>query len=259
MIFENKVALEEYAYLKSRSTYLGDYTALCNVIGDILMYVDTRDISLAPHLMHKGIWEENITLAIGRYVKKGMRCIDVGANFGYYSLLMARLGAKVDAFEPNVRMLSLLKRSISINGYSEQITANGLAVSEYLGSTVLYVPHEFQGMGSIVNASDDSYAQACATVNLDYYIPDDNVDFIKCDVEGADILVWRGMQRIWERNPKLVLCIECQGNKQALYDAIAGVKDTKIRVVNGSGSIVPLAREAVISSPVIDMLWVTHA
>jgi hypothetical protein len=71
--------------------YLGDYTALTRTIYGHKMYVDTRDVSLAPHLLLDGYWEQWITNIFRELVKPGMTVVDVGANFGYYSVLAASL------------------------------------------------------------------------------------------------------------------------------------------------------------------------
>lgn len=256
---ENRLVLEEYSLQRSRSTYLGDHTALCNVLGEILMYVDTRDVSISPHLMHKGIWEAWVTLAIGRYVKRGMYCLDIGANMGYYSLLMASSGARIEAFEPNPRLADLMKRSISVNGRNNNITLSKLAISDISERTALHIPKTLHGGASIVYAPEDSYAVPCTTKTLDNIITE-SPDFIKCDIEGADIRAWRGMRRVWESAPNLVLCIECLGEKRALYDEIAS-SGARIRIINNLGNLVPANRDSIINSDPesVDMLWVTHS
>ena len=71
------------------AVYLGDHTSLCRTVFGRKMFIDTRDISLAPHLAMDGIWEMWITEAMARLLKPGMSCVDLGTNFGWYSLLMA--------------------------------------------------------------------------------------------------------------------------------------------------------------------------
>ena len=47
------------------------------------------DLMLGPRLILDGFWEAWVTLAIGRHIQPGFHCVDVGANYGYYSLVMA--------------------------------------------------------------------------------------------------------------------------------------------------------------------------
>ena len=57
-----------------------------------------------------------------KYVKKGDNVLDVGANIGYFTLMLAKLvgpTGKVFAFEPDPRNISLLKKNIETNGYQK--------------------------------------------------------------------------------------------------------------------------------------------
>jgi FkbM family methyltransferase len=96
--------------------YLGDYRALARTIFDHRIFVDTRDVSIAPHLLFEGKWEHWITNAMGPLLR-GAFFVDVGANFGWYSLLAAHTEArKIVAFEPNPRIFELLSQTMLVNG-----------------------------------------------------------------------------------------------------------------------------------------------
>ncbi len=103
------------------TAYLGDNDALCRILGRYKMYVDTRDVGIASHLMLEGYWEMWVTAAMMQCVRRGSVVADVGANLGYFTLLLADLtGAegRVLSFEPNVNLASRLRRSIAVNGFS---------------------------------------------------------------------------------------------------------------------------------------------
>ncbi|HET6925213.1 MAG TPA: hypothetical protein VFH39_05275, partial [Candidatus Saccharimonadales bacterium] len=65
----------------------GEYEALTRLFTGQKMFVDTRDISLAPHLMFDGIWEEPLTKLILSALNENSVFLDVGANFGYFGLI----------------------------------------------------------------------------------------------------------------------------------------------------------------------------
>ncbi len=62
---------------------------LCRLLGDYLACVDDRDLMLGPRLVLDGFWESWVTLAIARHLQRGCWCVDVGPNYGSYTLLMA--------------------------------------------------------------------------------------------------------------------------------------------------------------------------
>lgn len=105
--------------------YCGDHVALTTTKWGAKIYVDTRDTSLAPHIMLEGDWEPWVTNAIAAALQehKGCTFIDVGANVGWYTLLACGLGARhVYSFEPQRRMAFLLRQTIAVNGFRERVT-----------------------------------------------------------------------------------------------------------------------------------------
>jgi energy-coupling factor transporter ATP-binding protein EcfA2 len=87
--------------------YLGDHRALVRTAWGHKMFVDTRDLGLAPHLLLDGSWELWVTAAFLTNLREGMTVVDVGANIGYYSLLAASnvgSGGRLVSFEPHLRL-----------------------------------------------------------------------------------------------------------------------------------------------------------
>lgn len=78
-------------------------------------------------------YEPNETRLMIKIVQPGWVCLDVGANIGYYSLLLAKLGAAVHAFEPSPQNLIRLRRNISLNP-SFNIAVHESAISDFCGS-----------------------------------------------------------------------------------------------------------------------------
>lgn len=63
-----------------------------------------------------GCYEPQQTEAVKRIVKRGWTFIDVGAGIGYYSMLAARIGCAVRAFEPSTVNADMVRRAIAANG-----------------------------------------------------------------------------------------------------------------------------------------------
>lgn len=208
--------LERNSRTAVHAAYLGDHTALCRVLGRYLMYVDTRDVGFAPHMLMNGFWESWVTRAVHWFVKPGMHVADVGAMSGYYTLIMAeRVGpeGRVYCFEPNPRQAGLIGRSLEVNGFSDRVELIEAAVTHLPGDVPLR-----HSLAHPMNASfcaeppkrfrnEEIRQTTVRGTSLDEAIAE-RLDFVKADVEGAELLVWRGMQRLWEANPKMHLCFE---------------------------------------------------
>ena len=204
--------LEQRARAACQSSYLGDHTTLCRVLGKHLCYVDTRDRHLAPHLIMNGFWEPWITVAIAQRLRPGMVCVDVGANLGYFTMLMADLvgpGGGVIAFEPNPRLRELCSSSISANGFRDRTCVSGLAASDVNGAVVPLTFDLASPMNGTIVASAKPGATQVRTIRLDTACANlPRVDFFKIDVEGAEELVWRGMQGLLDKNPHVIVVME---------------------------------------------------
>jgi len=196
--------------------YLGNNKAVCRVLGKYKIYVDTRDIGITPHLVMDGFWETWLTQSISRIIKPGDICIDIGANYGYYSLLMSTLtgkGGRTIAVEPNPYVFGLLEATSSV--HSSCIEPVQVALSNVSGHTTLIIPDNFYGDASIVQRKDkprvarsrvDVKTQTLDELAIELELP--RIDLIKMDVEGAEPRVFSGMTEIMAKNRELRIMVE---------------------------------------------------
>jgi FkbM family methyltransferase len=205
--------LERAARQGHQAVYVGGDTVLCRVLGKHMFYVDGKDRGLAPHLIMNGFWEPWITVAMQRFLRPGMICVDVGANLGYFTAVMAdAVGPKgaVVAFEPNPRLLELLRASLFLNGHNGRVCAAQHAVADRDGDEVFLRFAESLPMnGTICPKNPSGEAVAVKTVTLDTAcrrLP--RIDLIKIDVEGAEQSVWDGMQGLLDAHPEAVVVLE---------------------------------------------------
>lgn len=207
--FENEAAIRSLC----RTVRISENTILCRALGRYKMFVDPTDEGLSPHLMLDGIWELWTTEAILGFVQAGMTVIDVGANLGYYTLLLADLvGAKgrVHAAEPNPRMMSYLHRSLRVNGLQDRVSLHTAPVAAQAGEqVVLHVPSTLPQNAFITAVSQDTpNPHALATTTVDDIVGDGPVDFIKIDADGAEQSIWQGMRHVLARRRPLVVFSE---------------------------------------------------
>ncbi|MDI1243728.1 MAG: FkbM family methyltransferase [bacterium] len=146
---------------------------------------------------------------IRRYAK-GV-CYDVGANYGIYSVLMAQT-ADVYAFEPN----PLIFKHLDKTARHASITPFNVALSDTAGTLDFFIPED-ETMASLTNWTSDEdmsgirkFAGAvtktsCRAETLDAFVKETQIpppNFIKVDVEGAEINVFRGgRETIREHRP----------------------------------------------------------
>lgn len=164
----------------------------------IRMVCDRFDRRIAPiETLNFDYYEKNDSNMIIALAKGCDNIFDIGANFGWYSLLLAKIypGSRLFAFEPVSLTFEHLKNNIALNGLDNiQLFKFGFSDSEK-ELNFFYYP-EGSGNASIANLSDAKGVQSvsCEVKRLDDFTEEKNtcIDFIKCDVEGAELLVFKG-------------------------------------------------------------------
>jgi FkbM family methyltransferase len=196
------------------AVYLGDNLALTRVLNRFKMFVDTRDVSLTPHLIMDGNWEQWITDLFTQLVKPGMTVVDIGANFGYYTILAAanvgRRG-KVFALEPHPRNFEILKKNINVNGFESFTRVYQCAALDRRSKIELFTYREFMGSHSLFQygggeATRDGSVFVDA-VPLDELI-NTRVDVVKIDAEGSEPFILEGMRGVIDRSPDIKILME---------------------------------------------------
>ena len=143
--------------------------------------------------------------------KKSKVIFDIGANIGFYSILMSKISPKslIYAFEPVKDVFNEFLDNIAINGLTN-IFAHEICISNLNGEMTMFCDQEFTQKTSICNITDSNQAREIKvqTTTLDSFCDQKNiksVDFIKCDVEGAEKLVMDGGFKIIENSKPIIL------------------------------------------------------
>ena len=122
------------------------------------------------------------------FLRPGDLFIDVGANIGSYAIWTAELGAEVIAIEPAEDTFALLSENIALNGYP--ITAIQAVAGATCGTALFTVGRD------CVNRVDPEGAVEARMVTMDSIVGDRVVAGMKVDVEGFEIEVLRGCERM---------------------------------------------------------------
>ena len=180
-----------------------------------LLYVDPQDDSVSAHLIARGVWEFWVDQAVRGLVRPGDRVVEVGANVGYFTVLMASLvgpQGRIVTFEANPMLADLVRRSVSLNGYLPRVEVRAEAASDTVGALDFVTCRRSNGGGHILaNAGDfgpETIHVRAPCTTLDVAFPDGAVDVIRIDAEGAEGLVFRGARDLIARSPTLRICME---------------------------------------------------
>jgi FkbM family methyltransferase len=136
---------------------------------------------------------------------------DIGANIGYYTLMLAQTSKHVYAYEPEIENFDYLKKNIYSNNY-QNVTPQRLIIGDKDRQERLYLSKICTGMHRIYQSKyANNGTQDCLMRQLDNLI--DHVDFIKIDVEGSEYSVLKGMPRLLETAQIILLEHDWEDNE----------------------------------------------
>jgi FkbM family methyltransferase len=176
--------------------------------------------------LRQGGFEENERRFVERFLKPGMVVLDAGAHHGFYTLLAARrVGSRgrVVAFEPSARERRRLRINLVLN-VSRNVRVEPLALGAHNGRGAFFV---VSGIDDGCNSMrppvvDDPYTRTTVrVVTLDAYLAEHRigpVDFVKIDVEGGELALLRGAERLLASPSRPVLMCELVDTRTAPWN-----------------------------------------
>lgn len=186
-------------------------------------YTDTKDghrfVTLKEpvflQVRYEGVYEKDLSELSRKLVGEGDTVVDIGANFGWYSILMAAAvgeKGKVYAYEPNESIFSVLSRNIELNNYKDRIHLTRCGIGETEETAVLMADTAESAIGYF-DKGKDKKAGGEAVGSIEIHRLDDlladkagEISFIKIDVEGFEPFVLRGAPKILgSENPPAIL------------------------------------------------------
>ena len=171
--------------------------------------------------------EPEVQAVLHKYLRPGMAVYDIGANIGFFSLLAARLvGAtgRVTAFEADPEIVARLRENV-VRNQDAPISVEGKAVWSS-SSPVSFARADAEvspdrGLGHVID--NDAEKSAPGTIRVEAVSVDEYArqstapDFIKCDVEGAEVEVFRGAEKLLNEKRPIILCeMHGETNRQTL-------------------------------------------
>lgn len=151
---------------------------------------------------------------VRRLVRPGDVMFDIGANFGWYTTLGAKLVApngRVHAFEPVSGTYKVLKENCTANDCLAVATLNNFGLGESEGAFTIFVPKQHGGASLRPSGIGPMDEIQCRVGTLDSYCQEQRISavrFAKCDVEGAELGVLRGAQRLLSGDSRPIWLLE---------------------------------------------------
>lgn len=210
---------------------------------------ESEDIYISKAIRLVGAWEPQESLIVSNLCKHmlemepykdGFKLANIGANIGWYCLLLGHLSSKIhiDAFEPTPQTLEILSQNLKINGLNEQVTVFPCAMSDSVESCELFLNEHNAGGNSLKMVEEDhdfshEHTITIQTETLERLYGDlpqsEWPNFIIIDTEGHEQKVWNGAQKLFDQGWRpvvltefapqlLVLRGECTYYKQWIQD-----------------------------------------
>lgn len=196
-------------------------------------WCDLRN-SLAREVFFLGSYEPQETLLLPALLREGDTCVDVGAHWGYFSLIAAaRVGAsgQVIAVEADPRVFATLQRTLSLNP-GLNVEALNVAAAAEPGTLIL---NGYDERGDNWGISSVATSQGGAAFEVRAETLDDLLDrsgvtevgLLKMDIEGAEVLALRGCERLLRERRIRSLLLELHPPQ------IAALQSTVQEVIGG--------------------------
>jgi FkbM family methyltransferase len=188
--------------------------------GRILQIDRDAGVNLASLLFWNGLdgYEAQTSLTLRFFFERATNFVDVGANYGVYSILGAlwNQNLRVVAFEPVPQIRRALTRNIALNGLEKQVTVHQIALADRTGTATFYLPStdskDCEATGTLVTDSWQS-RKASPEITVETMRFDDfgrthpiKIDLVKIDVEDFEAEVLAGMDQTIRRDRPFIIC-----------------------------------------------------
>jgi methyltransferase, FkbM family len=187
-----------------------DNVTLITRENEIKLLCDELDHRMVPiEILNFKFYEKDEIDFILKLIRENSTILDIGANIGWYSLKIAKNidNVEIIAFEPIPKTFKYLKENIDLNHVSNIKTFNyGLSDEEKDISFYYYPEGSCNASAANLSRRKDVDKITCKLTTIDKFAADKNisVDFIKCDVEGSELFVFKGAIKTIKRDKPII-------------------------------------------------------
>jgi len=194
------------------------------------LYLHKGGDLLSDSLLISKEYEPVETRVIKELVNEGDIVVDAGANIGYYTVLMSKEvgpNGKVYAFEPGKECFDILAKNVKENNCNNVVLINK-AISDKEGEIKFYVNEKDKASSSILEETKHLGKEVIVkATTLDKEVIED-VDFMKMDIEGAELGGLIGGKELLQNCGKMV--IEAPEDRRDFKDIEQVLLENKYRI-----------------------------
>lgn len=250
---KRRVAMwQRFVAILSRSTVdrvvIGDGRATFYYKDGSAFHASTSRRSVSGSQFSYGDYEPHETRLMGELAQPGWTVVDAGANFGWHAIHLAhRVGpnGRVFAFEPIPSTFEELAANVALNNCTN-LHACALALGDADENVTFYLPRIDWGAGAASQFLDMGEKIGVHMVRLDDVLEEQavaHVDFIKADIEGGELNLLRGAERVLASGRPTILIeivdIHCRRFGHAPKDVVRFLTDRGFsgRYVSDNGAL----------------------
>lgn len=186
---------------------MAEACAELRITGDLVCCVPDNNALLTPFVLREqGDWFEDEIRFVRRLVQPGMHVVDIGANYGTYTLSLAALvgvGGAVHAFEPAQQPIRMLRRSLALNRMP-WVNLHEVGLSNHQGTASLATSANPE-LNSLSGQQDTQ--EEIKLTTLDDALADHpgRIAFIKMDAEGEEERILEGATRFLAKHSPVIM------------------------------------------------------
>ncbi|MCS6931676.1 MAG: FkbM family methyltransferase [Acetobacteraceae bacterium] len=248
--------IEALCRARARAVPLPDGTLLCRTLGRHKLRVSALDREFSPHVALDGFWEIWLTRLFASRVRRGMCCVDVGAQAGYFTLLLADLvgpEGRVHAVEPLPSNVALLSGNIALNGFLPRVSVHAVALGSEPAGEIALRPAYPGSMNAARVPDGMPDAPRVPATTLDRLLGDvPRLDVVKIDAEGAEHAILEGAEALLAKHrPLLVAEVNAAraGDMRAMLERLARIYPA-LATLESDGTLRPATVEALLGQRV---------
>ena len=197
------------------SKYIFNYTFADFEVNNKRMLLDLKTGGISRALALYKTRENDKVYLINKLNLKGKKILDLGANIGYYSLILsncAGVNGSVYCIEPDPRNIKILKANCLLFGNSNIKKIDQIALSEKNDDMYLFLSNK-SNLSTLINKNKDQLVESTEKIKvrcLRYqdFLKESNTeefDFIRMDIEGYEQYL---IPQIIETNPNCKILFE---------------------------------------------------